>query len=117
MNIIIFSKDRAMQLDALFQTIARYLPFTYNIAVVFKASNASFAAGYARLMSRAGPIAWLHESNFRSQVLSCLSSDNEYTMLAAASGLAITAPDGPASTLLARTQSISPACFWEMPPP
>ena len=81
MNIIIFSKDRAMQLDALFQTIARYLPFTYNIAVVFKASNASFAAGYARLMSRAGPIAWLHESNFRSQVLSCLSSDNEYTML------------------------------------
>jgi hypothetical protein len=83
MNVIIFSKDRAMQLDAALATLARYLSFPgtpIDVSVIYAFSNAAFGAGYTKLMS-SRHAAWILEENFREQVLAQLRLGPKYTML------------------------------------
>ena len=45
---IIFSRDRAMQLDASFRSIVRFAPYRGPIVVIYKATSQTFADGYGR---------------------------------------------------------------------
>ena len=59
MDIIIFSKDRAMQLDLLLRSIRKYVKLPYKIMVLMKSSSEEFKLGYKilyREINEASPI-------------------------------------------------------------
>ena len=61
-NVVIFSKDRAMQLDALIRSIEVYAPFLLPVRVVYKASTNDFLRGY-QLIGEKG-IVWFSEPSY-----------------------------------------------------
>lgn len=52
-DIIIFSKDRAMQLDALLCSISKYVENIGKVYVLYKASNIEFQKGYLKIFEKA----------------------------------------------------------------
>jgi len=71
---LIFSKDRAMQLQATIESFLLHCQDHDNVhlTVLYKASNELHAGQYAELKSRFPGINFVEESNFREQVLSVL---------------------------------------------
>lgn len=72
-NIIIFSKDRAAQLDLLLRSMEKNIDQLYhqNVLVLFKASSPEFADGYRKLVSawgrrdrNTGFVTWINEEAF-----------------------------------------------------
>ena len=70
MNVIIFSKDRAAQLDLLLRSIEKNFakPYYQNVTVIFRASNQSFVDGYKKLIKKwgrkdkaTGYVSWINE--------------------------------------------------------
>lgn len=71
LNIIIFSKDRACQVDSLLRSINDnfyYTPIT--VSVIYKATNADFQYGYNKVMGKhiLTNIKWLGETDFKTDV-------------------------------------------------
>src|SRR6266498_3118798 len=52
-NCIVFSKDRALQLEACLRSIERHAPYDGPVQVIYKASSASYAETYQSLAGRA----------------------------------------------------------------
>jgi hypothetical protein len=78
LNIIIFSKDRAMQLDLLLGSIKENTTFnTQNITVIYMSSTQDFEDGYNKLIS-GYDCNFVKETSFKQDVLNSLK--NEYTM-------------------------------------
>ena len=73
---VIFSKDRAMQLDA---TIRSFLlnckdPHFVNLSVIYKASNTCHKETYNKLIKEYELVEFIEEEDFRKQLLSNLVS-------------------------------------------
>lgn len=80
LNSIIFSKDRAMQLDLLLQTMFdRFKIDDYKINVLYTTSNDEFQKGFDILISKYPNVNFLREKSFKSDLLS-LFNESEYTM-------------------------------------
>ncbi len=75
MNVIIFSKDRAAQLDLLL----RGMPEFDEVYVIWTASDNKFAAGYDIIDFR-GAISVRQSHAFKDDVVWYVDSPNEYTM-------------------------------------
>ena len=75
MNVIIFSKDRAAQLDLLL----RSMPDFDEVYVIWTASDNKFAAGYDMLDFR-GAMSVRQSQDFKDDVVWYADSPNEYTM-------------------------------------
>jgi hypothetical protein len=75
MNVIIFSKDRAAQLDLLL----RSMPDFDEVYVIWTASDNKFAAGYDLLDFR-GAMSVRQSQDFNDDVVWYADSPNEYTM-------------------------------------
>jgi hypothetical protein len=77
---IIFSKDRAMQLDACLRSIERYAPYLGPILVIYHATSPKFEAGYNGLDY--GPRATLirQSEDFKRDVMDALASAGEHTI-------------------------------------
>lgn len=71
---LIFSKDRAMQLDALLRSISLNCRDIekVDLKVLYTTSNAHFDEQYQRLKDEYGNIEFIKETDFREQVLSCI---------------------------------------------
>lgn len=71
---LIFSKDRALQLQAAIESFLLHCRDHDNIylTVLYKASSELYAAQYAELKNRFPGISFVEESSFREQVLSVL---------------------------------------------
>lgn len=95
MNIIIFSKDRAPQLDLLLRSMERNVDKLchQNVFVVFKASSREFADGYRKTVADwgrkdkgTGYVTWLNEdaSSFKQRLLDIFQTEevrsNPFTM-------------------------------------
>lgn len=95
MNTIIFSRDRAMQLDALLATIEKFFPAALaNVSILYTFSDDSFGKGYERLVKKyTGGIRWVFEENFRTQVLSLVSNNSKYTMFSPDDGMMFGLPN------------------------
>jgi hypothetical protein len=79
-NCIVFSKDRAMQLDACLRSIERYAPYAGSITVICLASNADFAEAY-RDLGIGERVRLLHQSDdFRRDVIGAIDADVQYTV-------------------------------------
>ncbi len=80
-NTIIYTKDRASQLNLLLDSLNKNATGIFKIAVLYKASNNSFLDGYKKLQSKnvIEGITWVEETNFKKQNIELLKTDLEYT--------------------------------------
>jgi hypothetical protein len=68
-NTIVFSRDRAMQLDAFIRSVRRFAPgLMPNLSIVYAATAEDFRKGYEVLQREASDVYWRSEDDFRSDV-------------------------------------------------
>ena len=83
MNVIIFSKDRACQLDLLLRSIKDLWEnwYEFKIDVIWTYSNEDFKAGYEKIMKDHPDISFIGQAvNFKDSVVSATNTQKEYTM-------------------------------------
>jgi hypothetical protein len=82
-NLIVFSKDRPMQLQALLDSIRLHARFVFSpVTVVYRASTQEYRSGYDKLRDRMPWAAIFQEqSDFRDDILAAFTG--EYTCFAA----------------------------------
>ena len=71
LHILIFSKDRACQLDSLLRSLRDHFRVPYDgITVLFRATTGAFGSGYNMLMNRnvVDRITWRREKRFQDDV-------------------------------------------------
>jgi GR25 family glycosyltransferase involved in LPS biosynthesis/GT2 family glycosyltransferase len=80
-NAVIFSKDRAMQLRLLLDSIGAHAEGVFRISIIYTFSTDEFGSGYEKLIieTAGDEINWIRESSFRQDVLDALKSDLQYT--------------------------------------
>ncbi|MDG1301150.1 MAG: hypothetical protein P8R37_06135 [Opitutae bacterium] len=74
-SFIIFSKDRALQLDGLLRSMLHHVTGAYSIHVLYCASNAAHAHAYQELIGsiqHSDQIQWTKEADFRKDLLHTL---------------------------------------------
>lgn len=82
LTCIIFSKDRACQLDSLLESITEHITSrTFHIKVLYKASSAKYKQGYdvAKNAHHGKDISWIEETDFPcdlKKLVSSLSNDD-----------------------------------------
>ncbi len=84
-NVIVFSKNRACQLDWFLRTLQLKWPEVgTRIMVVHRADTRDFQRGYDILENRNPTVGWINENRisapFKDVVLSCISLDNDHTV-------------------------------------
>ena len=73
---VVFSRDRALQLDAFLESLERFAPLAYEtIAVLYRATGPLFAQAYDELRRERPLVAWLEESSFRDDLLGALGTE------------------------------------------
>lgn len=85
MNIIIFSKDRAAQLDMLLRSMKTFFPEWHkyrDIHVLYTYSNEAFGAGYVRTITTHPEIHYVYETPgmFKMETLSLIDKKRQFTM-------------------------------------
>jgi hypothetical protein len=79
-NCIVFSRDRAMQLDACLRSINRFAPYTGQVTVISKATAPEFDEAY-RLLHPGPRVRLKAESDdFRRDVMDALDPQSAYTV-------------------------------------
>ena len=80
-NSIVFSKDRAAQLDLLLKSIGKNAKDIFQLKVIYASSEISFEKGYEKLIDKYPEVKWMKESsNFKEDVLSAIdNTESEYT--------------------------------------
>ena len=82
LNIIIFSKDRAAQLDLLIRSIKKFWNnwecFSFNVLYTY--SNEEYKKGYDITFSRHPEFNFILEKSFKSQLCDIIRSDKPYTV-------------------------------------
>jgi len=80
LNVIIFSKDRAMQLDLLLQSILlNFNVEDYTLNILYKASNDEYNRGYNTIRDLYPQFRYKKEESFKQDLLS-LFNDSKYTV-------------------------------------
>src|SRR6266511_1190763 len=70
---VVFSRDRALQLDAFLQSVRLYAPGLFgDLAVIYRATAAPFADGYRALVREWPDVTWREETAFGSDVTQSL---------------------------------------------
>jgi hypothetical protein len=70
--LLVFSLNRACQLDALLRSLGRHAPGLTPVTVLWKAVDDAFRAGYDLCRSEHPDVAFVPESDFRADVLAWL---------------------------------------------
>jgi len=78
---IIFSKDRACQLDLLLRSIYSNLKSERELIVVYKASNDRFQAAYDKLQSEHPRVELIQESLFKTDLIGVVNRSQKYICL------------------------------------
>jgi len=72
-DVIIFSKDRPCQLDALLRSLQVKMKVKYKCSILFKSSHSSFTKGYDQLFKHtSAPLFLTHEIDFKDDFLNIL---------------------------------------------
>jgi hypothetical protein len=80
-NGIVFSKDRACQLNLLIDSIEKNAKNIFELKVIYTSSNNDFEEGYEKLINQYPEVKWIKESsNFKEDVLSSIqNTKSDYT--------------------------------------
>jgi len=77
LEFIIFSKDRALQLHGLLQSLLRHVQGTFSIQILYHASSQAHQNAYQdikRLLSQQDQIHWKQEHNFQADLIHILDN-------------------------------------------
>jgi hypothetical protein len=79
-RFVIFSRNRAMQLQALLESLYSNIVESKinSVAVIYKA-DPNFISSYNKLKENFGSIEWIEEADFRSQTIDAIKTDSEFT--------------------------------------
>lgn len=81
-NCLIFSKDRACQLDLLLRSIKDNFKELKNIGIIYKYSNNNFKIGYEKIIQLYSDINWIEETNFFNNFKNYINNIKEkYTLI------------------------------------
>jgi glycosyltransferase involved in cell wall biosynthesis len=79
-DCVVFSRDRAMQLDAFLRSMRRHVGSLYrSVSVLYRATSSAFAAAYGELMTAYRDVAWKEESVF-AEDLRALLTEGRWTV-------------------------------------
>lgn len=81
MNIIVFSKDRAMQLELFIRSFNKYVKDfdKYIINIIYTYSNDNFKLGYDKLIGMNYPnVNYIKETNFRSDLIRMINLEKKH---------------------------------------
>jgi hypothetical protein len=95
LTCVVFSKDRAMQLDACLRSIESYAPYTGPIVVVYAASTTRFAEGYERLEHSDRVRLALQGSDLKTDVLAAIDAAVGWTTFHTDDDVFFRSPPGP----------------------
>jgi hypothetical protein len=82
-NIIVFSKDRALQLELFLRSFRRFVKGYYNyvISILYTYSNDKFKEGYDILLESAYPCErFVKETNFKQDTIDLIDYQKPYTV-------------------------------------
>lgn len=82
-NIIVFSKDRAAQLDLFIRSFREFVVDAdrYSISVLYTYSSSRYKDGYNKIISKAyDNISFIEEESFKNDLIRCLDGGNEHTV-------------------------------------
>lgn len=81
-NIIIFSKDRACQLDALLRSLKDNMRVPHKVTVLYKVSNEEYLKGYYTVIgNRINPVIdFVRESDFKKNLIDIYVPTPEYPL-------------------------------------
>ena len=77
-SLLVFSKDRAAQLDLLLNSIARNTHSIGTVSVLWKASTPEFETAYKILQEERPDVIWIKEFDFKRNVYYMLEWASEY---------------------------------------
>lgn len=77
-SAIVFSKDRAFQLDFLLTSLSVNSSGMFDISVLYEYSNEDFKNGYKKLISKHPSVNWVEEKSFRSDTVNLIDKSNEF---------------------------------------
>lgn len=77
---LIFSKDRACQLEFLLRTLMynQFGKISQDFFILYKATTPEFEAGYAKLQTMTGHIVWIAEQNFEDDTKNILNNAKDH---------------------------------------
>ncbi len=75
-DTLIFSKDRAMELNSLLESIQDHFNVFKKITILYRYSNDNFKKGYDKIIKKFGNmnIDWILESNFKADSIKIINS-------------------------------------------
>lgn len=79
-NVIVFSKDRACQLNALLESFKSKFHASNKLSILFAVSESRYLEGYLPLMEMYPEYHFIQQSNFKKDVRNLMSEDFEHTM-------------------------------------
>lgn len=101
-EVIIYSKDRACQMEALLRTKERFLHLSHSTSVLYTASDAKFEEGYNLLKPLYPKVNWVREADFRKDMLALLAKvDKSHHLMFLVDDIIFTRPYGGGETLRA----------------
>jgi len=79
-QVIIFSKNRACQLNLLLDSIKENAPMLFDkISVLYKCDNEEYLSGYQKLFEKYSSILFVNENNFKNQTIKLIDDNIEAT--------------------------------------
>lgn len=79
-NSIVFSKDRAAQLNLLLNSIEKNAKNIFELRIIYTSSNEEFKKGYEKLIEMYPEAKWFEQSDdFKRDVMTNLETDNKHT--------------------------------------
>ena len=75
--VIVFSKDRACQLEALLRSMERFFEHPHRTTILYAASDSDYQRGYNKLMERYENVTWTREIDFRNDLLHLIDESRE----------------------------------------
>ena len=76
-NALIFSKDRALQLDLLLKSIEKNAKDIFNLNVLYAFSDDKFNDGYNMVIDQYPNVNFIKEKDFKNQTLDIIKDSNE----------------------------------------
>lgn len=68
-EVIVFSKDRACQLDGLLRSLQRFVAIPHRVTVLYTASDPAYQRGYDLLIDWNQSVRWVRERDFKTDLL------------------------------------------------
>ena len=75
---VVLSKDRPMQLHLLLESLEKNSNGIFDVSVLYNSSSDEYSEGYEKTRGAFPDISWIHENDYRDDLLNHLRSRNEF---------------------------------------